>query len=56
MDQLILMKELETLKDLVAPVLDDNESGKPYLLDVFSNGACCNQFGDQYELRTILRH
>lgn len=56
MDQLILVEELETLKDLVAPVLDHDESRQSYLLDVLPNGSCCDQLGNQNELRTNRRY
>ena len=55
-DQLILVEELETLKDLVAPVLDHDESRQSYLLDVLPNGSCCNQLGNQNKLRTNCRY
>ena len=55
-DQLILVEEFEALEDLVAPVLDHDESGQSYLLDVLSDGSCCDQLGDQDELRTNCRY
>lgn len=53
MNKLVFMKKFQALKDLVAPILDDNESRKSNLFNVLSDRTSCNKLSNQYKLRKI---
>jgi hypothetical protein len=52
-NKLVFMEKVQTLQNLVTPILYHDESRQPYLLDVLSDRPSSDQLSHQNELRKI---